>query len=438
MNLNVDDMTREGLENKWLCGKSSKNDSRDTASAQVLDDLESPDSNEPLGLEIKRHLRTELKRHRIEHNQTESDDDEDEDEELWSGISLSDIDGDFTLAEEGGDQPAEDDLPTDDLMTKSTLLFQWLCLFLCSWQSINVLPDSVLANLLSFLYDFFCLLTAENVFLVSTTTIYPPTIYKLYKNLGLKKDNFSKYVICRKCFALYKYDDCVTIIEGEKQSATCTNILFPNHTQIARRRPCGELLLKVVKLSDGSKCFPYEHVRYSVGVMYAVVLNLPREERFKLKNVILLGIIPDIGGEPPVQSFFVAPLVDELKVAWERGFELCSYESPEIKLTYKFALMCVGCDIPATRKLCGFLGHTAKLGCSKCTKDFSGDFGARNYSGFDTENWIARDVQEHRRNMLQIQAARTKTERRDLKVYMEYVTLHCAISIILIQYECQP
>lgn len=479
-------------ENKWLCGKSSKNDSRDTASALISDNLESPVSNEPLGLEIKRHLRTELKRHRIEHNQTESDNEEDEDEELWSGISLSDIDGDFTLAEERGDQPVEDDSPTDDLMMKSTLLFQWLCLFLCSWQSINVLPDSVLANLLSFLYDFFCLLTAENVFLVSTTTLFPPTIYKLYKNLGLKKDNFSKYVICRKCFALYKYDDCVKIIEGEKQSATCTNILFPNHTQIARRRPCGELLLKVVKLSDGSKCLypfktycyksieqsleqllrvpdfqrkcekwrerrqdmgimtdvfdgkiwkefhlsdknnflkseknygimlnldwfqPYEHVRYSVGVMYAVVLNLPREERFKLKNVILLGIIPDIGGEPPVQSF-VAPLVDELKVAWERGFELCSYESPEIKLTYKFALMCVGCDIPATRKLCGFLGHTAKLGCSKCTKIFSGDFGARNYSGFDTENWIARDVQEHRRNMLQIQAAKTKTERERLE-----------------------
>ncbi|CAC5383015.1 unnamed protein product [Mytilus coruscus] len=175
------------------------------------------------------------------------------------------------------------------------------------------------------------------------------------------------YVIRRKCFALYKYDDCVKIIEGEKQSATCTNILFPNHTQIARRRPCGELLLKVVKLSDGLKCLypfktycyksseqsleqllrvpdfqrkcekwrerrqetgimtdvfdgkiwkefhlsdkknflkseknygimlnldwfqPYEHVRYSVGVMYAVVLNLPREERFKLKKRYFVG-----------------------------------------------------------------------------------------------------------------------------------------------------
>ncbi|CAC5421330.1 unnamed protein product [Mytilus coruscus] len=91
-------------ENKWLYGKSCKTDSKDTESAQVFDVLESSDSNEPLGLEIKRHLRTELKRHRIDHNQTESDDDEDEDEELWSGISLSDIDGDFILAEEGRDQ----------------------------------------------------------------------------------------------------------------------------------------------------------------------------------------------------------------------------------------------------------------------------------------------------------------------------------------------
>ena len=30
----------------------------------------------------------------------------------------------------------------------------------------------------------------------------------------------------------------------------------------------------------------------------------------------------------------------------------------------KLALMCVGCDVPATRKLCELLGHAAALGCS--------------------------------------------------------------------------
>ena len=37
----------------------------------------------------------------------------------------------------------------------------------------------------------------------------------------------------------------------------------------------------------------------------------------------------------------------------------------------KAGLLCVACDIPAARKVCGFLGHMAKLGCSKCTKEFT-------------------------------------------------------------------
>lgn len=57
---------------------------------------------------------------------------------------------------------------------------------------------------------------------------------------------------------------------------------------------------------------PFKHVKYSVGVLYAVILNLPRDERFKLKNVLLIGVIPDLKHEPSVNSF-ITPLVNELK-----------------------------------------------------------------------------------------------------------------------------
>ena len=33
------------------------------------------------------------------------------------------------------------------------------------------------------------------------------------------------------------------------------------------------------------------------------------------------------------------------------------------------ALFCVTCDVPATRKACGFLGHNTRMGCSKCIKE---------------------------------------------------------------------
>ena len=41
-----------------------------------------------------------------------------------------------------------------------------------------------------------------------------------------------------------------------------------------------------------------------------------------------------------------------------------------IRVNLKSGLLCVACDIPAVRRVCGFLGHMAKLGCSKCTKEF--------------------------------------------------------------------
>jgi len=44
----------------------------------------------------------------------------------------------------------------------------------------------------------------------------------------------------------------------------------------------------------------------------------------------------------------------------------------------------VTCDLPAGRKVCGFLSHSATLGCSKCLKEFPGAVGNKDYSGFDT------------------------------------------------------
>lgn len=75
---------------------------------------------------------------------------------------------------------------------------------------------------------------------------------------------------------------------------------------------------------------PFEHVKYSIGVIYVVILNLPRQERFKLKNVLLIGVIPDLNHEPSVNSF-ISPLVDVLELSWSQGFQLLSSKSPNVK-----------------------------------------------------------------------------------------------------------
>ena len=57
---------------------------------------------------------------------------------------------------------------------------------------------------------------------------------------------------------------------------------------------------------------PFKHISYSVGVIYAVVLNLPRNVRYKDSNVIVIGVIP--GPKEPKHDInsYLGPLVTEL------------------------------------------------------------------------------------------------------------------------------
>lgn len=129
---------------------------------------------------------------------------------------------------------------------------------------------------------------------------------------------------------------------------------------------------------------PFEQrVVYSVGAIYLTLQNLPRDERNKLENVILVGVIPGPGEPRKTINSFLTPLVLELKEAWSNGFIVSTGKS---QVCIKLALSCVTCDIPATRKVCGFLGHNSELGCNKCWKKFNVGFAeGTDFSGYDRE-----------------------------------------------------
>ena len=83
---------------------------------------------------------------------------------------------------------------------------------------------------------------------------------------------------------------------------------------------------------------------------------------------MLIGLIP--GPKEPRRDInpFLVPLIKEL-LSLLYGVE--SYiESLSKSVLVRCALLCVACNIPASRKVCGFLGHSATLGCSKCLKHF--------------------------------------------------------------------
>ncbi len=140
---------------------------------------------------------------------------------------------------------------------------------------------------------------------------------------------------------------------------------------------------------------PFKHKTDSYGVIYLTLMNLPRSERFKKENVMIVGVIPAMEHKPSTLNHVLRPLVEELKELWTTGVRMYTAESPQFKILVKVALMCVTCDIPAARKCCGFKGHNANLGCSRCLKRFPGGFGKMDFSGFDRSMWPKRTREDH-------------------------------------------
>ena len=98
---------------------------------------------------------------------------------------------------------------------------------------------------------------------------------------------------------------------------------------------------------------PFKHLSsFSVGGIYLVILNLLKTEKFKRKNVILVGIIPNMKKEPPTNNF-LKPMVVELNEAWNIRFNVKSVLTNKVEVVH-VAFICVACDIPAN--ICGFLG----------------------------------------------------------------------------------
>ncbi|KAK3107637.1 hypothetical protein FSP39_018865 [Pinctada imbricata] len=149
---------------------------------------------------------------------------------------------------------------------------------------------------------------------------------------------------------------------------------------------------------------------YSVGVVYMVILNLPRTARFKMENVILVGIIPNLSKEPSDLNSFLEPLVQELMLL-QNGLTLTIKGRPEkIGVT----LLCASSDIPAARKLSGFMGHAAIQGCSLCDIKFLDKDGSR-YCGPVDSKWKSRSREDHLKYANRAIKANTLTKQKEIQ-----------------------
>lgn len=245
--------------------------------------------------------------------------------------------------------------------------------------------------------------------------------------LGLKSADFVKYVTCPKCSEIYTLKESIEKVGSKQYGKTCMTcnspflkttetragkrILSPQRTYCyySLKKSLQDLLkrpgfMKECKrwqthasnedifqdvydgriwrsfqtyqgkemLSDGNTFGlmlnvdwfnPYKHIQYSVGALYVSIINLPRELRYRPENIIIVGLIP--GPREPQHNInsFLRPLVSELLDFFE-GVPMSIYNEGETHII-RCLLLCVACDIPASRKVCGFLGHMANFGCSK-------------------------------------------------------------------------
>ena len=153
---------------------------------------------------------------------------------------------------------------------------------------------------------------------------------------------------------------------------------------------------------------------YSVGVIYAVIVNLPRSIRYKNENVVIIGVIP--GPHEPKKNInsHLGPLIGELLHLQSGQW----FSTPVGQQFIKCVIVCLSSDIPATRKAAGFIGHNALRACSRCLKRFPRVNDRTDCSGFDRESWIPRTHSTHCEQAYKGLTAQTKVER--MRIEQEY------------------
>ena len=332
-----------------------------------------------------------------------------------------------------------------------------ILVFLVLWQAARDVSSVALEHLLKLLNVIF------HLFQFSWAVAFPSSMYLLWKKLGMGDEKVTKYLVCEECHKLHEPTTTLQHCDHikfpkhptKKYRQPCGTPLFKTidlnvkrlqqprkifpYLNIASQlrqlysRPGFVEMLKQPRggtegilrdVWDGrmwkeqadflgpfglSLCLnvdwfqPFKGKKHSVGVLYLTILNLPRKERFKQENLIIAGIIPG-PSEPDAAEMnnYLKPMVDELFSLHHSGIVVTSAAHPSGSLL-KARLLCIVCDLPAARKIGGFMGFSATMGCSRCKKRFlrRGKTVVADYSGCDCERWERRTGKEQREQAME-------------------------------------
>jgi hypothetical protein len=104
----------------------------------------------------------------------------------------------------------------------------------------------------------------------------------------------------------------------------------------------------------------------SATAIYMVLLNLPKDQRFKYKNMYLVGVIPG-PSKPSLEQInhALSLLVRELLEFWKGIYYTRTYKFPNGRFS-KGAMIALVCDMLAARQVAGFGSVTSTFFCTFC------------------------------------------------------------------------
>ena len=226
--------------------------------------------------------------------------------------------------------------------------------------------------------------TSDNTNLTELATNFPKTLYTLKKTLGVESD-LMQYCVCPTCHTLYKEKDCLQKCEHiefpnhpyalyRQRCGTelMKSIKVERSYKLVPRKiyvynsimgTLQKLILRPgfiescekwrkANSSDGFMTDVYDgklwkeewkeylkvpgnlllmlnvdwfrvfkHSSYSIGMIYLVIQNLPRELRFKPENILIVSSIPGPHEPKLTINSYLKPMVDELLNLW-KGVQL--------------------------------------------------------------------------------------------------------------------
>ena len=131
-----------------------------------------------------------------------------------------------------------------------------------------------------------------------------------------------------------------------------------------------------------------------------------------MRTPSLVGIIPGPGEPNYIMNTYLPPMIKDLQDLW-KGVEM---KLPTGNKLVRAALLCTGCNIPASKKLCGFRGFGSARGCNRCFKLFEGSGFHKSYADFDRNLWPKCTNLDHHQNAEEIKSATTLDEKERFEV----------------------